>query len=917
MEYVGLRWYKCDFHLHTMSSPCYKKKDDTVEEWLDAVKSVGLECIAVTDHNDYRKIDEVCEKADKYNITVFPGVEVTCDSSKIHVLVLFDPSKTGDDVHDFLSGIGIKKNQVIDGLGTEKSIFDVCKMAKEDGCLVIPAHIDEYNGINVMSDTNIKKLLTREYVDAVQVVNDNIWKQYTVSKNDDEMVKQINKAYGTNSITKEMAEKWYKTYKKALATGLPMIMSSDNPCAEYQAEHGTWGIGRTFTWVKMDQNPNLEGIRQAFLSYEDRIITCEENRNFPYTVPGLWIKSIKINNTILNPYRPISVDFNPQLNCIIGGRGSGKSSIIRTITGGLEALDAKELNEIAGEQSNFYKLNKDGVGVLQKDSIVQIELVRNDTLYRVTADNFGKNGSQFYKIEKFVEGDNCWEPMDGQFLDLLKAKVYTQKQIYELAKRPDALSEMIDSDLENIGEYKKNCQQGYEAFVEKIRAIREANAIIQNENKVKIELDDINEQIKTYKKSGITTALDNKMSYSGVDKIQKDYVESIEHIYQNLKNYVSAIQIPDFDQNKVPDEINVILSTQKQWVKDSVDEIKEKIKDIEKSVIDTKQKVKNSQWHTELENAEIQYEKARKQLEAQGISAGRLDDLLSKQKNKQDELTKIEQKKLELPNLIKEKASAEVFYESALTEIRVYRQQFVDCILNDNNDVKIEYLKKKSAISIKNMLKKYIKSNGVFVNEDINKLAEIAVKKNIGYLRGVIEKCRNEENVNNISNYFKKEIANLDSSEIDQIMAFIPEDKLLVSYRPSGNKKFKPLNTASAGQKTTAILTFVLAYGQQPLLLDQPEDDLDNRLVYDLVVKRLIEAKKQRQIIVVTHNANIPVNGDADYITSMDSESEYVKVKHVGTMDSKDIRDEVCDVMEGTESAFEMRAKKYHLNITE
>ena len=137
-----------------------------------------------------------------------------------------------------------------------------------------------------------------------------------------------------------------------------------------------------------------------------------------------------------------------------------------------------------------------------------------------------------------------------------------------------------------------------------------------------------------------------------------------------------------------------------------------------------------------------------------------------------------------------------------------------------------------------------------------------------------------------------------------------------VSYKPEGGT-FIPLSTASAGQKTTAILTFILAYGEIPLLLDQPEDDLDNRLVYDLVVKRLKHAKQKRQIIVVTHNANIPVNGDAEYITSMDYESRYVKVKYEGTLDNENLRKEICDVMEGTEHAFEMRAKKYHLKIVE
>lgn len=95
-------------------------------------------------------------------------------------------------------------------------------------------------------------------------------------------------------------------------------------------------------------------------------------------------------------------------------------------------------------------------------------------------------------------------------------------------------------------------------------------------------------------------------------------------------------------------------------------------------------------------------------------------------------------------------------------------------------------------------------------------------------------------------------------------------------------------------------MTFLLAYGNQPLLLDQPEDDLDNRLVYDLIVARLKVAKSKRQIIVVTHNANIPVNGDSEYIISMDSETDIIQVNQTGTMDDESIRQEICDVMEGT-----------------
>ena len=72
MENVGLRWYKCDFHLHTMTSSCYQNKDnDTVNDWVTEVKNKGLNCIAVTDHNDYREIDEIKKLGEENNIVYF------------------------------------------------------------------------------------------------------------------------------------------------------------------------------------------------------------------------------------------------------------------------------------------------------------------------------------------------------------------------------------------------------------------------------------------------------------------------------------------------------------------------------------------------------------------------------------------------------------------------------------------------------------------------------------------------------------------------------------------------------------------------------------------------------------------------------------------------------------------------------
>ena len=73
MEYVGLKWYKCDFHLHTMKSKCYRDKDiDTPQSWVEEVKQKGLKCIAITDHNDYRGIDEIKQLCEENDIPYYP-----------------------------------------------------------------------------------------------------------------------------------------------------------------------------------------------------------------------------------------------------------------------------------------------------------------------------------------------------------------------------------------------------------------------------------------------------------------------------------------------------------------------------------------------------------------------------------------------------------------------------------------------------------------------------------------------------------------------------------------------------------------------------------------------------------------------------------------------------------------------------
>lgn len=259
-----------------------------------------------------------------------------------------------------------------------------------------------------------------------------------------------------------------------------------------------------------------------------------------------------------------------------------------------------------------------------------------------------------------------------------------------------------------------------------------------------------------------------------------------------------------------------------------------------------------------------------------------------------------------------------VKYSDASTQISQMRTKFLNDVIGQDTNVKFQIQRRRNRASFIQMMKTVLNKSNATIDEDIETFADIFFGKDgTEKFRELVQNIRNKNNTTDYAARTRAAITEMTPEAFARMISFIPDDDLVVSYKPEKSKKYIPLSNASAGQKTTAILTFLLAYGNLPLLLDQPEDDLDNKLVYDLIVTRLKKTKSKRQIIVVTHNANIPVNGDAEYIISMDSDTDLIKTKYQGTMDDGNIRKEICDVMEGTQNAFEMRAKKYHFRIVE
>lgn len=923
MDFVGTRWYKCDFHLHTMSSECYSD-EDSYEDWIEAVSNKGLNCVAVTDHNDYRSIDIIKELGGKHKIVVFPGVEITCDTSKIHMLILFDVEKTQDNVRDFLNRLDIDSELIGKSIGTRENVFDVCMLAKEKGALVIAAHIDDYSSISSMSPQLLQKLFDGNYIDAVQVVNEQVWRQYALNKDKDAMIEAMKQRYGDNLSVDEI-EKWRKTYDKAVKANVPMIASSDNPKEEGSSKHGLWGIGSRFTWVKMDKKPSLESIRQAFLSSDVRVCMDTVSTSIPEKIPNLWIKSLSISDTTINPTKKdIDIEFSPQLNCVIGGRGSGKSSVVRTITGGLQLSD-RSSESIQLEQDNYYKRNKtdsktgESLGIFKEKSKIEILFVRNEILYKIVIDDIKTSENQVRKIYRFVDEVSDWEELEDNFLEFMKAQVYTQKEIFEIAKDSEALLKIIDREIKDISELKDSCEKAFEDVISMKKRIQEYENTCEKEEMLKTEIKDLEDQITTFKKSGISDQIEAMQLFSK-EEAEISRIKAVLSNYEvKIKSTVDGLQALDLRINldECSSELQEVYDVLSKKVAGELININKAVAAIREINDGIDALLLSTGWQKKKDDTKSAFDKANKELAEKNLEVSKLNELLGSKTEKEKLLQNIKDTKKRLKEAKDELKILIHTYSQKINNIRIAREEFVASVLGPDENVKIDFVQCANHESFEKMIKELTGKDGTRINEDIQKLEEIVFgKKGLEEFRTIINAIRiGQETKHTFSSVFKKAIIEMDNESFFKMEEFIPKDELVVSYKPEGGKKFVPLSTASAGQKTTAILTFILAYGNVPLILDQPEDDLDNKLVYELVVKRLKIAKHHRQIIVITHNANIPVNGDAEYITSMDSDSVSVRKKYEGTLDKSEIRSEICDVMEGSEFAFSMRAHKYHLKI--
>ena len=664
-----------------------------------------------------------------------------------------------------------------------------------------------------------------------------------------------------------------------------------------------------FTWVKLS-TLSFEGLRQVFIDPEHRCINWLKLQNIgvqfdPNETTYNYISGIEFEG--ISHMTKMNMRFSPNLNCIVGSRGTGKSTIVDAINYGV-------CNET--DLTKCKLLEK----TLTKDA--KISTYFNFGIAKPYVIKVSRRGKQ---LVSEVEDNNGCVVNPPEF----KIDFYGQKEIFSLIDEDDSIAnqttsplvKMIDDKIaadmymysDQIDDAISNMLKYAEEFKSNRRRIKEIPTI-------KAEMEKADTILKKFKASGIEKArrdfetVDNK-----INNIEKTFVSELGKVNGAIAGF-------EDQRRELESRIGELDKTEENVIEI---EMFKKLADINQSLIDVLNQKRDA-----IESMEKAYEVsptyARRE-EAHNKYLSALEEVRNTGGEDingiQDQLQKNTQRYNELVLLLKEQENVEKKIEESINvfvdkrlELSQKRQDVIDELNLESISIKVIPLGHLSRW--KANLQKELGKEGTF-DSDFQKLVEQSLSANSdwkGYK--VLLKFMLMTDTGNIEDvlgpladmrFAKLWKDKYNNDTLSSMVKVFPEDKLQIKIIDENGSI--DINEGSPGQKSAAILAFILNSGENPLIIDQPEDDLDNSLIYSLVVKSIRKMKNKRQIIIVTHNPNIPVLGDAEGIIVLERNNEgkvtFRKDKKTGCIEEKLIREGICEIMEGGEDAFRKREQKY------
>lgn len=925
-KYQGMRWFKCDLQMQTPADAPHwrgaalgatpEEQKASAIAYIRRCYEVGLEAIAITDHNFLSKsfiplLQEAIHDLTGefgYRMVLFPGFEFEADVGKgVHVLGIFEPDSNLDELDHLLTECGVPYPRVQGGVLAKSTrrlpevlqcIQQIGANGKQRGIVVMP-HALKDDGL--FDNGKLSE-----------------WLQQTEYLNPELLAVEVPKPVG------EMSAGWRRLFGAGddcdtawkRARPIACIMSSDNKALTPEENADNY-IGMRYTWVKMSE-PSVEALRQAFLDHESRIRLQKERPSDEERHPRLVSISVK-GAAFLDDQ---TVHFSPNLNCVIGGRGSGKSSLLEYLRFSFQPDYASTVHSDLQEKLK---------GILRTVDNNDAELqVTFEVAPGVVDTVLLKPGAKEHRLLQREVHDL------RTVLDQLRIQFFSQGELSRLSSpgQKNQVLRLIDASCgERLAELASRESAIRGELEQLFAASRQAESLDKDVQRTKQELDELNRQWQARKDIQADAnvhrqAQDAKRFIAGASSLSDGYAEG-------LRTALAAL-----------DPIPQLPETAAEWPHhDWFEELRDKLQkardalvaEVEAAVTrfaeESRESLENHpQWaevSTRLNEAEQRFLAACEEKGVQPSDVSKLQEVDRLRGAKQSEL---DVKLKQLSSLHQQ--SAEL--ERALAKLHaVWREQYearkaaCEALQGPTTVVTASFMLDGNAFedSWGRLAPRDSRTRLGRGWEDIGNSVFATFAQSPGFaspwevVHGWLKAPETVPEGSPAAPLLPELSKHIDTPDVravwEKVRLSRVDDLIDVELkRPDGTSAGRMSGEGgkvlSEGQRNTALLSLILAEGSGPIVIDQPEDELDSNYLFSDLVPLLRLTKNTRQLILATHNANLPVNADAELIYAFEARDGRGKQRTQGGLDRADVTKAVLDIMEGSEQAFKQRSEKYH-----
>ena len=828
------------------------------ERLIKAHAAAGVQVIAVTDHNRIDWYEVLREAGDKYGVTVFPGLEISVNGC--HLLIIWERSDFAF-AQRFLDSLWPpdqppllenREPRVVES----GQVLDIARKAHAHHGLVFAPHATAKTmglfGQRVCR--NSKQIAQGGDILGFDVFGD----------------RRADVLANPRTEFGDVTPRWFITTD---------TRSFDD-------------VGKRATYLKLGAEPTLEGIRQAFIAAETRV-------RFPASLEGDWkhvrhidfladptptwprIESVKIAGGF---HDGLSVEFGPGLNAVIGGKGTGKSTLIEIIRYVLEAGEPVETELKTNRKLNFPANAEADISFRTGDGDLYVARRSGDT-----------------PPGRLLRGEKDTEVAVNK---RIAVRVFGQREMRMLVDDVDRRRDFVASRIGEEWTAAKSREREILGEAQILNAqLQTVEQGLARLDELESELADLRERLERAKERGIEDLLHKSEAIGRTDRAIKALIawpKEVRTATEALGKKASPPLIKVQDQSA--DRLNAIVTELAEMVATTTAALEQAITTTEEILA-----VPYRAWLNTVEEH-------RAQIAATLAELGIFD---------LDEISKDQQRMVEIEHTITKyhstrKTATELETKRAtvlhqLADIRRQQSRLVvraardlTAAVSNRVRVKVEAFADRQALT--KLLQDAVKGQKVR-GDQTNKLALLPPTTIAAAIRG----GGGELQKLGMSPATVAALAALPPETVRRIEQVATPDliQIEIDLGTPGAEKWTPIEQSSPGQRSMAMLTLSLLSGTEPLVIDQPEDDLDNRYIYDEVVKILIKVCRGRQVIVATHNANIPILGDAELILAFDAAASQSSVLACGGLEDRSVAEHARHILEGGDEAFSARHQRY------